>query len=116
MYEYISVTSASIFFNCSPSLHFTPPASPHHVRCEGKIDKANGTFEALISEEWRDDCPKPWLSETVPGTCAHMMACRAFKYMSFFNISHWAPNVEVCASGRNTLGEDGTRGGTSTAV
>ena len=69
------------------------------IRCHNKKAKAKGTFEALISEEWRDDCPKPWLSETVPGTCAHMMACRAFKYMSFFNISHWAPNVEVCAIG-----------------
>ena len=86
------------------------------IRCHNKKAKAKGTFEALISQEWRDDCPKPWLSETVPGTCINMMACRAFKYLNFFNISHWVPNVEVGASGRNTLGEDGTRGWTSTGA
>jgi hypothetical protein len=70
----------------------------HHLRCSNKLAKARGTFKALMTEQWKDNCPKPWLYETVPGTCANMMACRAYKYLNFYNMSHWAPNVEVSVS------------------
>ena len=65
---------------------------------------AKGKFSDLMNMEWADECPKPWMGETGPGKCTSMMACRANKYLNFFNMSHWAPNVEVRGCVRGVLG------------
>jgi hypothetical protein len=53
--------------------------------------------------EWEDNCPKPWLGEETLGTCSNIMECRTLKLINYFNISKWAPNVEVMPASQPSM-------------
>ncbi|GAX84549.1 hypothetical protein CEUSTIGMA_g11970.t1 [Chlamydomonas eustigma] len=63
--------------------------------CYRRDIRALAPFEDIMTIEWRDNCPKPWLGEEVMGKCSSMMECRALKMINFFNMTKWAPNVEI---------------------
>jgi hypothetical protein len=63
--------------------------------CSRTDAQAPAPFEDFMNMEWEDNCPKPWLGEETLGTCSNIMECRTLKLINYFNISKWAPNVEI---------------------